>query len=682
LFILPAKKTLASSKFLLALAISVGIGACGGGGAKAPDSGTPTPDPTIVAGAVSASLALTVDTVQLNSDAKTPVTFTARVKDKNQNGIKDQAVTFSTTDTGVTLTPLSDKTDAAGKVSATLIPDTDPSNRAVTVTATSGTVSSSLQVTVAGTTLSVSGPNAVVSGSQIALSYILKDSAGTKLGGRQVNVRSGANTLSAVSGTTCVGSGATFSCTTDSNGQINVNFLGTAAGSDTVTATALGAAVTQAVVVSGDNFLFTSPTPGTTPELALNSAVSASNPATAVTVQFRQNGAAVSGATIVFSTNRGVVGNTLAVAGNSSSIEIISDLSGMATAYISSPSQVGTATITAAVKGGTASTQTNVEFVSISPTSIILQSNPATLSVTRAGAPASQTEIIALVRDVQNNPVKNVDVTFATTKDQSGGTVGTTARTNSFGQASVFYTAGPNPSGQDGVEITGTMNIPISVSAKTNLTVTGTVFIITGLDNLISVSASSSVIYVKELVDVVTNSASNPVANQVVSVQMQPKFYFKGEYRKAIPSGSTTEIWTRGGFNGHPGTWAAGDVYVCANEDANNNGSLDAGDFDENGNKTIEPRFPGTLSASGGTGANTVTTTDSIGVGSFKLNYPKNYATWVNVDIISKTTVGGSESSASVNLTLPVLATELTTLTADPSNVVSPFGIGPCSLPN
>ena len=423
--------------------------------------------------------------------------------------------------------------------------------------------------------------------------------------------------------------------------------------------------------------------------LKLNSAVSDSTPAIPISVLFRQGGLPVTTATIVFSANRGVLGSSATVKGLTSSIEVVGPSpTGVYTAYISSPSQVGTSTITASVKNGTASTQTNIEFVSVSPKSIILQSNPATLSVTRLGAPASQTEIIALVRDAQNNPVKNVDVTFATTKDQSGGTVGTTARTNSFGQASVFYTAGPNASGQDGVEVSGTMNIistnppPLTgpVSAKTNLTVTGTVFIITGFDNSISISPSSSVVYQKELVDIVTNSASNPVANQVVSVQMRPPWYFKGEY-KLVGSG-TSVVWTQGGYNGHPGTWAVGDIYSCPNEDINNSGSFDNGEIDTNGNGTIEPRFPGTLSATGGTGANTVTTTDSIGVGPFKLNYPKNYATWVNVDIISKTTVGGSESSSSVNMTLPVLAAELTNKDVDPSNRLSPFGIGPCNSPN
>ena len=645
---LPLDRYFLFAKVLIVASFLAGVTACGGGGAKGPET---TPPPGTVTGVQPASIKAKFDRPQVNSDAKSPVTITALVRDANQNALKDQAVTFTTTDTGVTLTALSDKTDATGKVSATLAPDIDPTNRTIIITATAGILSDPIQITVVGTTISVSGSNSIVNETSTPVTILLKNSAGETLSGRPVSLTSTKNSLAAASGTNCSGTGSAITCTTDLNGQVTVNFNALTAGSDIVTASALGATATQSISVSGDNFVFTSPTT-TKPDVALGIAQT-------ISVKYIVTGAIQNGAPITFSTTRGTLSDPAATPTSGTSIVKSTDASGIATVSVTSASQVGEATITASAAGGSPSAQTKVEFISDKPAAISLQSSPATLSVSRAGVPASQSEIIALVRDASNNPVKNTDVTFSIEVDGSGSgsSIGQTAKTNSFGQASVFYTAGFSPSGQDGVRIQA--SIPISTGAATaltTLTVTGTVFIITGFDNLIGISPSSTTVYEKEFVNIVTNSASNPVANQVVTVQMQPTLYYKGHYVLA------TDKWVQV-INA-----------TCPNEDTNNNGVFDFGEIDLNNNGTIEPRFPGTLTGTTGTGGNTTTTTDTIGVGKFKLNYPKNYATWIDMKIISKTVVGGSESSSNVTLNLPVLASELTNKDASPSNIRSPFG--------
>ena len=661
---LPIDRYFLFVKILIVASLLAGVTACGGGGAKGPET---TPPPGTVTGVQPASIKAKFDKPQVNSDAKSPVTITALVRDANQNALKDQAVTFTTTDSGVTLTALSDKTDATGKVSATLAPDIDPTNRTIIITATAGTLSDSIQVTVVGTTISVSGSNSIVNGTSTPVTVLLKNSAGETLSGRPVSLTSTKNSLAAASGTNCSGTGSAITCTTDLNGQVTANFNALTAGPDVVTVSALGATATQSISVSGDNFVFTSPTPGNKPDVPLG------NDQT-ISVKYIVNGAIQAGAPITFSTTRGTLSDLAVPPVSGTSIVTSTDGSGIATVTVKSGSQVGEATITASAASGSPSAQGKVEFISDKPAAVSLQSSPATLSVSRASVPASQSEIIALVRDTSNNPVKNTDVTFSIVVDGSGSgsSIGQTAKTNSFGQASVFYTAGFSPSGQDGVQIKATIPVtPVlpatatTATATTTLTVTGTVFIITGFDNLIGVSPSSSTVYEKEFVNIVTNSASNPVANQVVTVQMQPTLYYKGHYILAADK------------------WVQVITATCQNEDTNNNGVIDGGEIDVNGNGTIEPRFPGTLTGTTGTGGNTTTTTDTIGVGKFKLNYPKNYATWIDMKIISKTVVGGSESSSNVTLNLPVLAAELTNKDVSPSNINSPFGDGNvCSNPN
>lgn len=642
--------------FLLLLVLLTSLLSGCGGGASSTTGGGSTPSP------VALNVQLLTDNTQLASDGATPVTVTALIRDANQNAVAEQVATFSSTDTGVTITPLATKTDSTGRISAT-VTTLDPTNRTVTITATAAGNTATTSVAVTGTVLAISGTGSVVTGNTTAINILAKDSAGKKLAGRAVTVSTTRNTLTAAGGTVCTGSGFQLSCTTDTNGNIAVTLTGTTPGTDTLTATGLGVSATLAVDVSGNSFVFTTPTPGTTPEYGLGTSNNA------ISVRYFVGGSPAVGTNITFSTTRGGFAATPGANMGPATLPATTNASGIATVYIRSDSLVGGATITAAVAGGP-SAQAGVEFISTTPANMTAQATPTTLSVSRAGAPASQSEIIATIRDAQNNPVKNIPVTFSLTADASGGSLGAggTATTDSFGRASVFYTSGPNASGQDGVTVTASA---AGVASKTvNLTVSGTVFMVIGFDNTLKVSPSSSVVYEKEFVVLVTDSAGNPVGNQTVNLQMAPTNYEKGEYRVV------GDKWVKGGFNPGP-AWSQGGTRVCANEDANNNGILDPGeDFNTSG--FIEPKFVGAIA---GVGTNaSATTTDSNGFGRFIVSYPKNVATWVDMRIIAKTTLGGSESSDSLVLNLPVLASDISNKDVSPPNQFSPFGILACNF--
>ena len=71
------------------------------------------------------------------------------------------------------------------------------------------------------------------------------------------------------------------------------------------------------------------------------------------------------------------------------------------------------------------------------------------------------------------------------------------------------------------------------------------------------------------------------------------------------------------------------DYIVCAAEDANGNGKLDAGE-DTNGNGKLDPQNPAVISADDTTPTleSGYITTDENGFGYFALVYPQSNATW------------------------------------------------------
>ena len=484
----------------------------GGGGTNPPPSG-----PTV------ASINVLASSPTILSASTTPLDISAYVKDANNAVISGASVTFSATSGQLVVTQ--GTTDASGLAKATLAPGGDPTNRTITVTATSGTVSGTVAVNVTGTQLSLQGPTGMVLGQTAAFSIRLLDSAGAGIGNQAVTVASArSNTLSAAS------------VTTDSSGNATFNLTIANPSSDTITVKSLGITTTANVAVNSDSFSFTTPAANT--EIALNAVQT-------VTVRWLSGGSAVVGQPVSFATTRGTV----------SAPSVNTDGTGSATVTVSSANSGG-AQVTASGSGG-ATAQLPIEFVATTAASIDVQPSLFTM------APNQQSTLTATVRDANNNLVKNKVVSFSLA-DVTGGTLNTaSAITDSQGRAQSTYKAGPTTSAADGVHVTATVQ-GTAISDTINLTVAqAQLFIAIGTGNEIEVPNNTqySIPYIVQVTDANGNGVPNvPLALKVLSTK-----YIKGVRALAPPFATPT-------------------APLCNDEDVNHNGVLDPGeDFNTSG---------------------------------------------------------------------------------------------------
>src|SRR5882672_4781839 len=404
---------------------------------------------------------------QMPSSGATTVDLTAIALDAGGQALAGVTITLSTgTDPSAFISNISGGgvSDANGTVTAKLNLGFNRANRLITVSASAQGATANANVDVTGTAITVSGSSSLAFGAQTTLTFSLKDSAGVALPGFAMTLASAAgNGISPATGTT------------NSAGQVIAVVTANVGGSDTITATAAGASKTQSLTVSGAGFAFTTPAPSV--DIPLNTA-------TPVVVNWTINAAPVAPPqTVSFSTSRGNL------AGNPAT----TDGAGNASVSISSPF-AGPATITASGPNNTPSATLDVVFVATTASSIAVQAVPSTVQVT-TGVPSqtnNSSTISVVVRDAQNNLVKNASVTFTLTADPSGGGLTTsTATTDVTGSASVTYIAGSVSSPQNGVTISATVSqvggvaIP-PVTNGTALTVSGQSLLVRlGTDNLV-----------------------------------------------------------------------------------------------------------------------------------------------------------------------------------------------------
>src|SRR5689334_20544246 len=142
---------------ILSALIALALTACGG----ADDSfvggtgtgGTNQPPVTV------GSVTLITSSPTVASDGSVPAQISAFVRDASNKFMKDVPVVFSASSGGLIITQ--GTTDDNGLAIATLSSAGDPAKRTITVTATAGTVSKTVNVDVTGTTLTVQGPAAL-----------------------------------------------------------------------------------------------------------------------------------------------------------------------------------------------------------------------------------------------------------------------------------------------------------------------------------------------------------------------------------------------------------------------------------------------------------------------------------------------------------------------------------------
>lgn len=622
---------------LLVSLLALALAACGGGGGSI----LSPPDGNTAAGSV-ASIQLIANNTQLPSDktGSEKVLITAIVRNASNNVVANVPVALSA-DSGALLVTQG-TTDANGTATAELTNGLDPTNRIITVTATAG-VTQTLSIAVVGTTLSLTGPPALALNSTGQFTASLKDSAGAGISGISVAFTSAnGNVVSPPTRATNASGSADATLTAGTAGS---------GGGDTVTATAMGMTATADVSISGDSFAFIAPAPNS--EVILNTGQ-------VVQLQWLQNGNPVpNGSVVQFSTTRGSVSGVLPTAGGVAQATITSSTAGSAIVTARDPVSNTTATL-------------NIEFVATNPASLDLQASPFTVPV------SGQSTLTAVVRDVNQQVVKNAVVYFEVVNDTSGGAgiAPGSVTTNSVGTAQAVYTAGPNATAQNGVTLhayvpdPNPLNPPLAEDSVQLTVAQQALFISLGTGNDLFEPTTAS--FAKEWDIIVTDSVGAAVANKVVQVSLNSVKYYKGAMVKGMTS------WGRGteGVN----------YQSCNDEDTNRNGILDPLE-DINGSGRLEagniatvaavsPSAPATnpcATANAGSTAVAVSTNNQ-GLARVCVIYPQNYNWWVRAEIEASASVSGTEFARAQQFLLDAKAEDVNNVSATPPGVESPFG--------
>ncbi|HRP86316.1 MAG TPA: Ig-like domain-containing protein [Gammaproteobacteria bacterium] len=588
---------------LLAALFLVG---CGSESTIVGPPGGGTPDSPV------ASITLIASSNVLPSGGAAVVTFSVLVRDANNNAVTGVPVTYSA-DSGL-LQVIPDP-DGVALPAAELSTGGDPTNRPITVTATTGSLSSSVTVNVTGTVLTLEGPDNVIQGDEVPFTARLQNSAGQGIAGRTVTIESAAgNTLSA------------DSLTTNSQGQVSFTVTGTQGGADTISVSALGLTATAPLSVSADDsVVFLEPAAGT--EIPLNVAQP-------VTVEWRVNNVPQAGQTINFSTTRGSL----------SALSAVLDAAGQATVNLSATT-AGPATLTARVGAAGPQTQRSIEFVALTPASIVVQASRFTVG------PGEQSTIVATVRDAANNPVKNKVVQFQI-EDVTGGSLSVgTAITGSAGTAQTVYTGGETISGSGDVTITAIVQENPALTATLGLTVARRqVDISIGTGN--ELFEPNTAQYEREFLVQVTDSQGVGVADAAVQLSVRSKLYRKGFYVEGA-----NDRWVVG-----PG------AILCPDEDLNNNGQLNANE-DFNGSGSIEAG--NVVSVTPGD-----VVTDESGTAIFRIRYAQEFGNWVIVTITARAAVQGTEFEDRSDHALEITAADANVNQSPPGGLISRFGGG------
>ena len=615
-------------RILCGLLFAASMTACGGGGGSAGTTSTGGGTTTTTTVVTPAAIEIFSSTSQLSSASNSSVSFTVVAKDASNQAIPNQTVTFSASSGNLSGALPPPKTGASGEpiTTVSLSPGGDPTNRQITVTASSGGVSKSVVITVVGTALSLSGDASILLGGATIYTAKALDSSGRAVPGATLAVASSlGNNLNP------------STLTTDAQGAATFIYTANHSGLDTLTLSGLGATARSNISVSGDDFQFESPAAGT------NIVVGSSQ---TVTVRFLSGGVGAAGRAVTFSTTRGTVTPNSAT----------TDANGRASAVLTS-STSGPANVIAQVSSAQATLP--VTYVATTPASLVLQANPGSLPPNTGSSTTNQSSLQAVVRDAAGNPVPGRIVNFSAVTDGSNGIISPgSGTTDANGTVVAQFIPGGLATAANGVVISATIQGTV-ISGTTSLTVSGqALFISIGSGNVITNLDVTT--YQKEFTVYVTDANGAPAANRVVSLSIYPDTYGKGTLAYVSPTG-----WE----------YSAGSPVICPNEDVNRNGILDVGE-DFNGDGRLTPGLPVIVSPA-------TVTTASNGFATFFLQYGENFVPWLSATITARASVGGTESVQSQRYMLEGVASDFNSATNPPQGVISPFGTDPsCQSPN
>jgi len=603
------------------------------------------------------------------------VIISARLKDASNSLIVGRKITFST-DSGdiqpVSRTVVSNQetyaadansgiTDATGQAYARLTTVGNPYNRTITVTAASEDKKSTIAVDVTGTTITISGLTSIVQTATQQFTIFLKNSAGTGIAGKALTVTSSANNAISAGNPSDANS---VNFITDSSGQLVIALKANNAGTDTLSAsikdtpTAAKTTPLSLTVSTGAFTITANPSADTTvcPTLPTPTA----SVTTACEVPLNQTKsfhvkASQAYTKINITTTRG----TLNYAGRTgNSINIPSDTPAPPLTaptdfdFTITSDNAGTAviTVTAADTANAPSQQVNMEFIATNVNSINVQAAKSVIGVNTSGSDTEQTEVVAIVRDPNNNLVKGKVINFTLT-DSSGGRLSQTAvKTDSFGRASTNYIAGQTTTASEGAVIRATVADKPSVSNTASVTVAKkAAFINVGSGN--QLVDDGGIRYKMFYTVLVSDTNGTPVSNAAVTLSVYTTKYYKGDLS------DTTGKYPR---------------VACANEDTDKTGVYTVAK-DLNGDGRLNPGSPVTVDK-------LTLTTDSTGYADFNLIYAKQYATWADVEITARALVAGTEA-----VTTTFFSTACSKADFDAKSCpisVSAFGKNTCTSPD
>jgi len=591
-------------------------------------------------------------TSTLASASGSTITLTAVVKNSGNAGVAGQTVLFSTTDAGVTIVNPEAVTNATGTATGTMTIGAGPtsnSNRTIAVVATSSGLTVTQNVQVVGSTVTVTGPDAVALSTAAQYVVTVRDSASNALASQSVTVTSQA-------GNPITGSPGT----TDAQGQFKFLVTPSKAGTDTLTIAAAGVSAVKSFSVSGDQLSFV----GSPAEVEVNSVQT-------LTLNLLKTGVAYANQTIALSATRGTL----------STNSITTNASGRATVTINSAT-AGITEVNASSASGLNSTA-RIEFVSSIPSKTNLQASPSTVATNTAGSSSNSSQLIATVRDAADNPVKNSRVNFSFVADPSNGRIEPGfATTDSNGTASTVFISGPNSSGNNAVVIAASLpGTPSVAASQASLTVSRSVLVVRiGTGNEIEKidDTKNGMPYTV----IVSDSSGNPVKDVLIQASLVPLRYFKGFYTWDGTQWATQ--YTVGGL-------LVTNFYQCANEDTNGNGQLDPpqgvrlGEDDPantigNGDGLLTPGSPAVVSFDPGFENGK---TNALGYLNMRVIYPREFASWLEMRLRVTAVVAGTEGASTATFILPKIAADYTSLTISPPGVISPYGqASSCTNPN
>lgn len=314
---------------------------------------------------------------------------------------------------------------------------------------------------------------------------------------------------------------------------------------------------------------------------------------------------------------------------------VTTDNAGNATATLAAaPATAGTYTVEASGLGVQASRSVQVAGSAgsgipnatgtISSASLAIV--PNNIPPNSSGSTTNRAVLKAKFLNANNQAIQNVRVRFEILPPALGSgeklsTADATVYSDVNGEATADYIAGTRSSPTDGVRIRacyGATDASIANGAcpsqvTSTLTVASQPLSITMGDNNLLERGNNSLTYIKKFDIAVADAAGNAVADAVVSASVDITRYAKGTFEGARIS--------------------------CLNEDANRNGSLDAGE-DVNFNGKIEPRKADVILSFLGSN-----TTGANGRMAIQVEYPQNVATWLQYTVRVTTNVAGSEGT-------------------------------------